>query len=304
VAAVTLDLAGDPLLESPRGERPGEAPSTGVDAATVRVSRSLRVAACVVLVASLAACGDDDDEGTTSELSTSAVVETTAAPPTSGAASTVVATTTTASEAQTTTTAGVTTTTTSPTGLEQPAIWPAADIVFVTPEAAAEDFVAQVLGVPPTLGEFQQGDSRSGEIEVFSPGEGDAGRAVVRGLLLLRQLGPENGWFVLAAVNDNASIIEPGSGERVVAGPVTVEGVARGFEASVVVTAFVAGAAGQELDQQITMGGAFETPEPFSVTVDLSQASPGEIVVLLVRGGAGLETDPGEFGAIPVVVAR
>jgi hypothetical protein len=190
------------------------------------------------------------------------------------------------------------------TGLEQPAIWPAADVVFVTPEAAAEDFVAQVLGVPPTLGEFQQGDSRSGEIEVFSPGEGDAGRAVVRGLLLLRQLGPENGWFVLAAVNDNASIIEPGSGERVVAGPVTVEGVARGFEASVVVTAFVAGAAGQELDQQITMGGAFETPEPFSVTVDLSQASPGEIVVLLVRGGAGLETDPGEFGAIPVVVAR
>ena len=312
MAAVKLGLAGDPLLGSPRGEPPGEAPSSGVDAATVWVFRSLRVAACVVLVASLAACGDDDDEGTTSELSTSAVVETTAAPPTSGAASTVVGTTTTASGAETTTTAEVTTTTAevtttttmSPTGLEQLAIWPAADIVFVTPEAAAEDFVAQVLGVPPTLGEFQQGDSRSGEIEVFSPGEGDAGRAVVRGLLLLRQLGPENGWFVLAAVNDNASIIEPGSGERVVAGPVTVEGVARGFEASVVVTAFVAGAAGQELDQQITMGGAFETPEPFSVTVDLSQASPGEIVVLLVRGGVGLETDPGEFGAIPVVVAR
>jgi hypothetical protein len=273
-------------------------------AATAWVSRSLRVAACVGLVVSLAACGDDDDEGTTSEVSTSAVVETTAAPPTSGAASTVVGTTTTASEAETTTTAEVTTTTMSPTGLEQPAIWPAADVVFVTPEAAAEDFVAQVLGVPPTLGEFQQGDSRSGEIEVFSPGEGDAGRAVFRGLLLLRQLGPENGWFVLAAVNDNASIIEPGSGERVVAGPVTVEGVARGFEASVVVTAFVAGAAGQELDQQITMAGAFETPEPFNVTVDLSQASPGEIVVLLVRGGTGLETDPGEFGAIPVVVAR
>jgi hypothetical protein len=120
---------------------------------------------------------------------------------------------------------------------------------------------------------------------------------------LLRQLGPDDGWFVLAAVNENASITVPGPGEQVAAGPVTVEGVARGFEANVVVTAFVAGAAGEELDQQITMGGAFETPEPFSVTLDLSRASPGDTLALLVRGGAGLETDPGEFGAISVVVA-
>jgi len=197
----------------------------------------------------------------------------------------------------------VSTTTMAPAELEQPAIWPAAGVVFDTPEAAAEDFVRQVLGVPPVLGEFQQGDARSGEIEVFSPGEGDASRAVFRGLLLLRQLGPEDGWFVIAAVNDNASISAPGSGEHIVAGPVTVEGVARGFEANVVVTAFVPGDAGEELDHQITMGGAFETPEPFNVTLDLSQAAPGEIVGLLVRGGAGLETDPGEFSAIPVVVA-
>jgi hypothetical protein len=266
--------------------------------ATVWVSRSFGLVACVVLVASLAACGDDD-EGTTSEVTTSRVATTTSAPPTSGTASTVAESTTTAA----TTTTEMTTTTTASAGLEQPAIWPAAGVVFDTPEAAAEDFVVQVLGVPPTLGEFQQGDSRSGEIEVLSPGEGDAGRAVARGLLLLRQLGPDDGWFVLAAVNDNASIAVPGSGEPVVAGSVTVDGSARGFEANVVVTAFVAGDAGTELDQQITMGGAFETPEPFSVTLDLSGASPGQIVVLLVRGGTGLETDPGEFGAIPVIVA-
>jgi hypothetical protein len=176
-------------------------------------------------------------------------------------------------------------------------------VVFDTPEAAAEDFVARVLGVPPALGEFRQGDTRSGEIEVFSPGEGDAARAVVRGLLLLRQLGPDHGWFVIAAVNDNASIAVPRAGERVVAGPVTVEGAARGFEANVVVTAFVAGDPADELDRQVTMGGSFETPEPFGVTLDLSPAAPGEMVVVLVRGGAGLETDPGEFGAIAVVVA-
>jgi hypothetical protein len=48
----------------------------------------------------------------------------------------------------------------------QPAIWPAADVVFDTPEAAAADFVSTVLRVPPTLGEFQQGDPDSGEIGV------------------------------------------------------------------------------------------------------------------------------------------
>lgn len=203
----------------------------------------------------------------------------------------------------TTTTRAATTTTSRVSGLEQPAIWPAADVVFATPEEAAADFVTEVLGVPPELGEFQPGDARSGEIEVLSLGEGEAATSVVRGLLLLRRLGPDDGWFILAAVNDNASITAPESGAEVTAGQLTVEGTARGFEANVVVTAFVAGDAEAQLDQEITQGGAFETPEPFTVSLDLSGASPGDVVTLLVRGGTGLETDPGDFGAIPVVIA-
>jgi hypothetical protein len=39
------------------------------------------------------------------------------------------------------------------------------------------------------------------------------------------------------------------------------------------------------------------------VTLDLSDAEPGDVVVLLVRGGSGLESDPGDFGAIPIVIA-
>lgn len=210
------------------------------------------------------------------------------------------ATTTTAEV--TTTTAELTTTTGGLAEFAQPAIWPAADVVFETPDEAAADFVAQVLGVEPVLGEFRQGDSRSGEIEVFSPGEGGAGSRVARGLLLLRQLGPENGWFIVAAANDFASITSPESNAMVDAGPLSVEGLARGFEANVVVTAHVAGHAEAVLDQQITQGGAMETAEPYAVTLDLSGAPPGGIVMVLVRGGVGLETDPGEFGAIPVVI--
>lgn len=201
-----------------------------------------------------------------------------------------------------TTTTEATTTTTEPAGLEQPAIWPAADVVFDTPEAAAEDFVDQVLGVPPVLGEFQAGDSRSGEIELLFPGEGDSGTQTPRGVILLRQLGPDDGWFVIGVANDNASITSPETGATVPAGPVTVEGVARGFEATVIVRAFVAGNATTDLDQQIAMGGSMATPEPISVTLDLSGASPGDVVAIMVRGGVGLETDPGDLGAIAVVI--
>lgn len=233
--------------------------------------RAIRAfAPAVAVVALLAAgCGSDDDTSTGTTSST--------------------------------TSSSTATTTTEPVGLEQPAIWPAAGVVFDTPEAAAEDFVTEVLGVPPALGEFQAGDSRSGEIELLSPGEG-SGTPVARGVILLRQLGPDGGWFVIGVANDNASITSPDAGATVPAGPMVVEGVARGFEANVIVRAFVAGDASSDLDLQVTMGGAMETPEPISVTLDLSGASTGDVVTIVVRGGVGLETDPGEVGAIPVVI--
>ncbi|MGD9702402.1 MAG: hypothetical protein AB7Q42_09195 [Acidimicrobiia bacterium] len=261
-------------------------------------TKSALVTLLAVLV--LASCGDDTttDDGAAPTTTVAAAPATSAPPATSQAVAT--------TAAAGTTTSVVTVPPASSDGqvvLEQPAIWPAADVVFESPEAVAEDFVSKVLGVPPELGPFQQGDSRSGEMEVFSLGEKDAGPPVFRGLLLLRQLGPDNGWFILAVANENASITSPESMAQVAAGPLTVEGVGRGFEANVVVSAFVAGDAGAELDLAITQGGAFETPEPFTVSLDLSGASPGDIVTLLVRGGVGLETDPGEFGAIPVVIS-
>ena len=221
--------------------------------------------ASLVSLALLAGCGDDDDGATDTTTTTEAATSTTAV------------------------------------RLEQPAVWPAADVVFETPEEAASDFVSQVLGVPPTLGGFQQGDNRSGEIELLSPGEGGGAR-VVRSVLLLRQLGPDDGWFVLAAIGDPTSISAPEAGDDVPAGPTTVRGQGRGFEGSLVVSALRAGEP-EPLDDAVTQGGAMADPLPFEVTLDLSDARPGDTVVLLVRGGTGLETDPGELSAIPVTIA-
>lgn len=251
-----------------------------------------RLAPVLLAVALLAACGSDgSSSGTTGAPSTDSGVtapETTStSTPSSGSASSP--------------TSGAATT--APVELEQPAIFPAADVVYATPEEAATAFVTEVLDVPVNLGEYQGGDSRSGEIEVRFAGEGGTGPGIVRTVLLLRQLGPESSWFITAAVNDAASITSPGQGDAVPPGPFTLSGLARGFEGAVTVTASVAGHPEQVLDTEQAIAGSLETPEPFSVPLDLSKAEPGSTVMLMIRGGVGLETDPGETGAIAVTVA-
>ena len=240
--------------------------------------RGLGAAAAALLL--VVACGDDED-----------VAETGGAPTTT--TTTALASTTSAPEATTTTVAA---------GLEQLALWPAADVVFATPEEAAEDFVRQVLGVEPTLGDLEQGDARSGEIAVLSPGEG-GGAAIPRGILLLRQLAPDDGWFVIGVTSEAQSFTLPVDGTEVPAGPLTVEAAGRGFEGTVVVSARIAGRPGEPLDSVVAQGGSVADPAPFTVELDLSGAAPGDTVILLLQGGVGLEEDPGDVAAIPVLVA-
>lgn len=251
-----------------------------------------RLAPALLAVALLAACGSDGSSS-----------DTTAAPSTETAVTSPEATPTSNPSSGSASSPGSASSTPAPVTLEQPAIFPAADVVYDTPEEAATAFVTEVLDVPVDLGDFQAGDSRSGEMEVRFAGEGGTGPGIVRTVLLLRQLGPSNGWFILAAENDAASISSPGQGDAVPPGPFTLSGLARGFEGAVTVTASVAGHPEQVLDTEQAIAGSLETPEPFSVPLDLSKAEPGSIVMLMVRGGVGIETDPGETGAIAVTIA-
>lgn len=244
--------------------------------------RRVHLVAAVVLCVIATACGSTESSSSTSATGTS-----------SPASSTSVTTTVPASTAPPSTD---TSTTVAPP-LEQPAIWPAAGEFFDRPELAAADFVVRVLGVPPTLGPFMAGDSRSGEIEVLSPG----GSLTGRGVLFMRQLGPQSGWFVTGIGNDVAAVASPVQGDTVAAGPLTVQGTGYGFEAAISVSAYVAGNP-VPIDTVSTQAGSMELPGEFTVTLDLSSASPGDLVMILVRGGVGLETDPGELGAIAVVV--
>jgi hypothetical protein len=189
--------------------------------------------------------------------------------------------------------------------LDQPAIWPAPDVVFATPEEAAVDFVSKVLVSEgdPTLGEFQQGDARSGEIAVLFAGEdGDLDPPQERGLLALRQIGPTDGWYVIAATSDGATIDSPSALEEVAAATLSVSGEGRGFEGTIVVSAFPPGDDDAAFDLAIAAGGAFADLEPYRADLDLSGASVGDVVAILVRGDTGLGSDPGTFAAIPIVI--
>ncbi len=254
----------------------------------------LRTRTPVMLIASLAllgACSSDESSNDTTVATTTATTVPDTTPDTTVTPTTVTPTT-------------VTPTTATPTTVPaemQPAIWPAADVVFTTPEAAATDFLATVFGDGPVIGDFMAGDSRSGEFEVFATAEGTP-IGEPRSVLFMRQLGPDDGWFVLAAGSDVATITTPESMATVPAGMLTVEGLGTGFEATIVVSAFVAGQPDSELDREVAMAGNFGEALPYSVTLDLSAATTGDVVVLLIRGGTGLETDPGDFGAIPVLI--
>jgi hypothetical protein len=188
--------------------------------------------------------------------------------------------------------------------LAQAAVWPAPGVVFATPEEAAADFVSTVFGVEPVLGPYRAGDQRSGEIDVLFAGEGDGGEPQVNSGLSVRRLPPDDGWFVLFGVAEAVSITSPASGASVDAGPVTVEGVGRGFEGTLVASAFPAGDASSVLDTEIARGGPFARPEPYSVTVDLTGAPSDRPVALLVRGDTGADGDTGEFSVIPITVTH
>ena len=191
-------------------------------------------------------------------------------------------------------------TTTLPAGEPAPvvAVWPAADVVIDEPLEVASQFVVDVLHVPPVLGPFVAGDGRSGEVTLFSPGSEESDR----GIILVRRLGDADGWFVIGVANDVAYVSSPLPGASVPAAPLTVTGVGHGFEASVSVTAFLTGDPSTVFDTVVTQAGSMEEPGRFVVELDLSAAHEGDVVAIVVRGGVGLETDPGETGAVAVVI--
>jgi hypothetical protein len=187
--------------------------------------------AIVVLVAVVAAVvllvgGDDDDDD--SATTTEATIETTT--PTDTTPATEPPETTPATEPP------ATPAPTEPPVTEPPpgegtalAVWPAAGTAegFADPVEAATSFATEFLGFSdPVVGEFMAGDSRSGEIELRA---GEVGPVT---LVLLRQLGDDDSWWVLGSEAENIEVETPEAG-AVIQSPLVLEGSALAFEGTV-----------------------------------------------------------------------
>ncbi len=168
------------------------------------------------------------------------------------------------------------------------------------PLVAGTEFFTVVLGLPnaPSLDGFQQGDANSGEIPVHQALEG-GGEGPVRSTLLLRIV--DGSWQVTGAISDGVVLDAPAAGATVAAGPVEVTGQGRGFEGTLIARA-VPVAGGDSLDEQIITAGAAEALEPFTTTLDLSGAAPGDEVFLVVGNESAADGSIGEFAVIRVTV--
>jgi len=80
--------------------------------------------------------------------------------------------------------------------------------------------------VNPVIGQFRQGDSRSGEVPVQPSTTGP------KTTVLVRQLGSDNSWWVLGAGTPAISLTEP-VWNAPITSPVTLKGTAMAYEGTV-----------------------------------------------------------------------
>jgi hypothetical protein len=110
------------------------------------------------------------------------------------------------------------------------AVWPtaASGVRYTDPRAAATGFAAFVGFDAPIVGEFLQGDARSGEVELRPTATGPVTTVFVRQL-------EDDHWWVLGSATGNIRLDSPGAGDSV-ATPVRLVGAANAFEGHVSVT--------------------------------------------------------------------
>lgn len=197
----------------------------------------LSILVIATLSALLVACGDDGGDSTSDGSSTTA---------------------------STTTSSTTSTTTTVPATTGQ-VVWPPADgsVTYDDPVAAATGFATELVGfTDPVVGEFQQGDNRSGEVPVRAASNGPVTT------VLVRQLGDDGSWSVLGASTEQIVPTTPAAGATVTS-PAQLAGTSTAFEGTVQV-AVHGRVAGDPLGTGFVTGGSMGDMAPFDSTVEFS----------------------------------
>ena len=247
-------------------------------------NRGALVAGIVVIVLAIVAAlvfftRDDDDDDQTAATTAVTTVETTTE---STIVETTSAPTTQAPTTEPPETAAPTTEVTEPTEppeVPNTAIWPWVNTPtrFDDPVEAATSFAVDYLGfTDPRVGEFQAGDSRSGEVPV-QPGA--VGPTTV---VFVRQLTDDDTWWVLGAAAENIVVDDPDQGATV-SSPLTVTGTALAFEGTVDVE-LRADDNGEPIATDFVTGSGGPEPGPFEGEIEFTSPGPvGGALVLISR---------------------
>ncbi len=155
-----------------------------------------------------------------------------------------------------------TTTTTAASTLDtSTAVWPVASSStrYAEPVDAARGFATDFVGIAnPVLGEFRQGDTRSGEVDVQPFANGPVTTVLVRQL-------SDDTWWVLGATTTNIQVTEPAA-LAVATSPMPLAGTSTAFEAQVNVEIREDGNT-QPLGSGFVMGGGNGDFGPFQSTL-------------------------------------
>ena len=162
------------------------------------------------------------------------------------------------------------------------AVWPFTESRYSDPVEAARRFATDfVRFTSPVVGEFRQGDARSGEVEV----QPFAGGPITT--VFVRQLGPDDSWWVLGTATANIEVTAPTALANV-ASPVTLDGTSTAFEATVQVEIRADGLA-EPLGRGFVMGGANGEMGPFhsELAFESPATSSGSIIFFTVSAEDG-----------------
>lgn len=191
-----------------------------------------------------------------------------------------VASTTTTGDGDDTTTPGETTTSRAPTVDRSVPVFPdpATSRRFDDPQAVTVSFARDLLGFSdPIVGEYQAGDSRSGEVELRAFAESTPT------IVLVRQL-EDNTWFVLGATVDSIRLDAP-EGAATISSPEPLRGAALAYEGHVDVALYADGIAEPIATTYVT--GAGDEMGDFSgeLTFEVPNGVRDGVLVLSEGGG-------------------
>jgi len=226
-------------------------------------------AAVVALVVAAVVLTDDDDE-----------------PVSSGGSTTTSEVTTTTTESTTTTAAfqGV--------DLDAPIFPdPTTSQRFNDPESAARGFAAFAGFTHPVFEEFEQGDSRSGEMVVRSFANG------APTVVLLRQL-EDDAWYVIGVTTDSIRLTTPKIGDMLTS-PQPLEGQAYAYEGNVLVRLFADGVQ-EPIGQTNVTGRGDGVLGDFSGALEFTNDTGATHGVLVLNGTSGEDGGATEVSAIRV----